>query len=348
LNGFGAGDRVWARGTVEGNNVPAAKQVILMNKAEIAKKNDDERRDWVQRGIVGKVAGVNPETKDITLTIQRPPAPGAAGQPPAAPQTQNIIIPTTDSKVKIRRYTEETVKFSDAKPSKFEEVRVGDQLRALGNFNSTNTQYTPEQIVFGTFRTLTGKITAIDAAKNEITITDEEKKQAITLTLKPDSTLKRVDFGAMMMGGGFGGGMRPPGAGGPPSGGGQGAGQGAGTGGGQGQGQGQGTGGGQGQGRGPGGGGPGGPRMGGGRGFDIQALIDRMPETTLAALQVGEMIVVAGTKNQDPKRLTAITLLSNVEPLMAMMARFGGGQGGRPGGDGLGGGGFDLGGLGLP
>jgi hypothetical protein len=324
LTDIGAGDRVWARGAVSGNNIAAAKQVILMNKAEIVKKNDDERRDWIQRGIVGKVANVNAGDKEITVTVQR------MGQP------QNIILPV-DGKVRFRRYNEETVKFADAKPSSFEEVKVGDQLRALGAKNESGTHYVPEQVVFGTFRTITGTITAIDAAKNEVTITDD-KKQPLTLTLKPDSSLKRVDFSAMMGGGGFMG--RPggaPGAGGPPPGQPRPEGQ---SGPPRGEGSGQGRGDGQ-----------GGPRRIMGGGFDIQRIIDNMPETTLAELKVGETIIVAGTKNSDPKKLTAITLLSNTEPLLQMLARINGGGarpgGGVGGGGDFGGGGLDLG-LGLP
>ena len=350
LTDIGAGDRIWVRGVVSGNNIPAAKQVILMNKAEIAKKNDTERMDWVRRGIVGKVVNVNAGDKEITLSIQR------AGQP------QNIILPIAPDSVKFRRYNEDAIKFADAKPSSFAEVKVGDQMRALGVRNEAGTHYTPEQIVFGTFRTITGTIVSIDAAKNEVVILDE-KKQLLTLTLKPDSSLKRIDFSAMMggMGGGGFGGGRPgggqPGAGGQPPSGGQPAAGGPppnggqpGTGGAPNGGQ---PGGGQGRGEGRGEGQGGGQRRVGGGGFDIQAIIDRMPETTLAELKAGETIVVAGTKNADPKKLTAITLLSNVEPLIQMMARMGGGGaagaagGAGAGAGGFGGGGLDLG-LGLP
>jgi hypothetical protein len=316
LADIGAGDRVWARGAVSGNNIAAAKQVILMNKAEIAKKNDSERADWLRRGIVGKVVNVNSSEKSLTLAVQR------------MGQTQNIVLPI-EGKVKFRRYTEDAIKFADAKPSSFEEVKVGDQMRALGTRNEAGTTYTPEQIVFGTFRTVTGKITAIDAAKNEVTVTDDEKKQAITFILKADSNLKRVPDFAAMMGGGGGFGGRPGGQGGPPQGG-----QGGPPAGGSPQG-----------GQGPGG--QGGPRIGGG-GFDVQAMIDRMPETTLAELKPGETVVIAGTKGANPSRMTAVTLLSNVEGFLTMMARRSGGQtGGAAAGGFGGGGGLDLG-LGLP
>ena len=308
LADIGTGDRVWARGTVTGNTLPA-RQIILMNKAEIAKKNDGERAEWQRRGIVGMVAAVNPQTQEITLSTRRPEGP------------QNIILPTAQTSVKFRRYTPDVVRFADAKPSSFSEVKVGDQLRALGAKSEDGTRYTPEQIVFGSFRTVTGKITSIDAAKNEIVINDDQTKQAITFVFKPESTLKRApDMSGMM--GMMGGGGRQPGAGGPPPTGGQGAGQGQG-----------------GARRGPGGGG----------GFDVQSFIERMPETTLAELKAGETVVVAGTKGDNPVRMTATTLVANMEFILSMMARRGGAgaAGAGAAGAGAGGGGFDLG-LGLP
>jgi hypothetical protein len=51
------------------------------------------------------------------------------------------------------------------------------------------------------------------------------------------------------------------------------------------------------------------------------------------------MIVVSSTVGADPTRVTAIQLVSNVEPLVAMMSRRqGGGGGGGVGGPGAGGG----------
>ena len=98
----------------------------------------------------------------------------------------------------------------------------------------------------------------------------------------------------------------------------------------------QGPGGGQGQGGqgGPGGGG-GGPRrmmMGGDM---IQQMLERMPTITLSELKPGSMILVSSTAGADPTRLTAIQLVSNIEPVIQMMAamnarRTGGGGGTGP------------------
>ena len=50
----GEGDRVWARGKVadDHKSVPAAA-LIVMNKADIAKKQEAERAEWKRRGFWG-------------------------------------------------------------------------------------------------------------------------------------------------------------------------------------------------------------------------------------------------------------------------------------------------------
>jgi hypothetical protein len=112
--------------------------------------------------------------------------------------------------------------------------------------------------------------------------------------------------------------------------------------------QGPGTGGGQGQ---------GGPGGGGGRrmmmGDMVQQMLERMPTVTLAELKPGTMILVSSTAGADPTRVTAIQLISNIEPVLTMMAamnarRTGGSTGTGPA-PALGGGGASFGfGIGQP
>src|ERR1041385_4979458 len=112
-------------------------------------------------------------------------------------------------------------------------------------------------------------------------------------------------MGAMM--GGFG--RRPEGAGGN---GGQ-APQG-----GQAQGQPQGAARPQGGGAGgPGAGGPGGMRGGG---FNINDMLERLPTISLAEVKVGDTIIVSSTQGVDPTRLTAISLVTGADTLLAMLA----------------------------
>jgi hypothetical protein len=317
---LGEGDRVMARGTVSDDRktVPAL-QVIVMTKGDLAKKQEAERLEWRRRGILGVITALKPDTKEITIANRT-----MAG-------TQSVVIPISD-KTEMKRYAPDSIKFGDAKPSNFGELKVGDQLRALGDRTEDPLRFNPQKVVTGAFRTVGGVVTAVDAATGEIHIKELEKKIPLTIVIKQDAVLRRFpsEMGGM---GGFGrpGGGQASGGGGAPAAGG--------AGGAQGQGQRpQGAGG-------PGGGGPGGPRPGGG--FNINDMLERLPTISIADVKVGDTIIVSSTQCADPTRLTAISLISGADTLLAMLApRPAAGQAPNPAA-GLGGSGISFG-IGLP
>src|SRR5687768_18084415 len=110
----------------------------------------------------------------------------------------------------MRRYAPDSIRFSDAKPSKFSELKVGDQLRALGDRTEDPLRFNPQKVVTGSFRTVGGVVTAIDPATGEIKINELEKKTPLTIIIKQDAVLRRfpADMSAMM--GGFGRGAGGP------------------------------------------------------------------------------------------------------------------------------------------
>jgi hypothetical protein len=290
------GDRLVALGKVadDQKSVPA-RTVIMMTKADHTAKQEHDREEWRRRGIFGVVSAVNPTTKEITINTR------------SREGTKPVVVAASDT-TRFRRYAPDSVKFSDARPSSLAELKVGDQLRALGERNEDGTRFTPEEIVTGSFRTVIGTVTAVDAAHNQLTIKNEQTKQPLTIIISQDSLLHRMpEQMAQMMamraqgGGGpgmFGGrpggaqpGSQPP-AGGPPAGG-------------------QPAGGEQ--------GGMGQRRMGGGGGFDLQALLERLPPTTFAELKAGDVIIVSSTAGADPTRLTAINVIAGADALLAMM-----------------------------
>ena len=299
------GDRIMASGTVAADlkSVPALK-VYVMTKGDLAKKADAERAEWRRRGILGVITALKPDTKEITITHRT-----MAGN-------QLVVIPVTD-KTEMRRYAPDSIKFGDAKPSQFSELKVGDQLRALGDRTEDPLRFNPEKVVTGSFRTVGGVVTALDPNTHEIKINELEKKTPLTIVIKQDAVLRR--FPAE-----FGMGMRPGGGGaGAPAGGGQGNGaqrpQGAG---------------------GPGGG-PGRP------GFNINDMLERLPTISIADVKVGDTIIVSSTQGVDPTRLTAISLVAGADTLLAMLApRPQAGQAPNPAA-GLGGSGISFG-IGLP
>jgi hypothetical protein len=318
LADVGSGDRVWAYGRVsEAQKTVPAQMLVVMSKADLAKKQEQERAEWRRRGVSGIVASVNPSTQEITVSSR-----SLMGAP------QAVIIPVTD-KVMMRRYPPDTIpKYSEAKPSKFEEVKVGDQMRALGDKTADGTHLTAEEIVFGTFKIAGGTVTAIDAATNQIKITELQTKKPLTIILKPESVLRRLPEGGGMFAGGMGG---PGAASGAPA---------------QGQGQAQ---------QRPQGAGPGGPQGGGpgrgGAGMNMADMLERLPTISINELKVGDTIIMSSLQGADPTQLTAISLVAGIEPLLTMMAarQQTGGQAGRPQGVDLNGSfGGMFGGVGVP
>lgn len=317
LADLGEGDRIFARGVpaVDHKSI-APRVVIVMSKADIAKKQEAERAEWRRRGLLGVITALNPATKEVTISSR-----SMAG-------TQAVVIPVTD-KVEMRRYAPDSIKFADAKSSKFEELQVGDQLRALGERSADGNRFAAEKIVTGAFRTVAGTVTEINPATGEVKINDLQNKQPLTVVIKHDAVLRRfpamTELGAFQMGGR---GANPQGQ--PQAG------------------QAQAAGGNRPQGQGPGG--PGGAAGGRPGGFNIQDMLERLPTITAADLKVGDTIVVSSTKGADVTRLTAITLVSGADTLLNMMAARQPAQPGQAAPNpaaGLGSGGFQIG-IGLP
>lgn len=95
----------------------AATSVIVMTKSDLASARDAERLDWQRRGIGGTVQAVNQEKKEITVTS--PALPPAPGNP-----THALSIALGSNAV-LLRYAPDSVKFSDAKPGTFEQIKIG-------------------------------------------------------------------------------------------------------------------------------------------------------------------------------------------------------------------------------
>jgi len=192
----------------------------------------------------------------------------------------------------VRRYTSDSVKFADAKPSQLADLRKGDQVRARGDKTPDGSQMTADEIVSGQFKMIAGLVTAVDLQENVIRINNVETKKPMTVKISADTTLKKLQpqlaqvianrlHGVAPAEGAPGGGP----AGGPAGGG-----------------------------RGPGGFGGG---FGGGRGNgDLQSMIDRTPAIKIADLMAGDAIIISSVNGANPEQVTAITLLAGVEAIL--------------------------------
>src|ERR1044072_8863539 len=177
---FTVGDSVFARGRMseDRKNLPAL-EFYVMSKGDIAEKKERDKDEWSKRGIAGTVSAINAEKKEISVDSRTPEGP------------KPIVIAATDE-TKFRRYAPDSVRFSDARPGAFGDLKVGDQLRALGTKTADGSRFTPEEIVSGSFQTISGSVTDIDAEKKEIKIKDLQSQQPVTIALSKDSSMRRL------------------------------------------------------------------------------------------------------------------------------------------------------------
>ena len=263
-----------------------AAAVVAMKQADIAQQRATESAAW-QHGLGGLVKSVDVDGKSIQI------ASGAEGK--------SVTVKLGPSAI-VKRYAAESVQYDQAKPSSLDKIMVGDQLRARGTAGADGTTFQADEVVAGSFRNFSGKVTAVDATGGMITLDDLATKQTVQLKVTSDSQLRKLDdatadklAAAMKSAGdaGGGGGARaaggPP-AGGPPSGGGEGGG-----------------------GRHGGAGSAGGP--GGSGGSDMQQALAHAPAIQLAQLKRGDLVMVVASSGAD-NQMGAVTLVTGVEPLL--------------------------------
>jgi co-chaperonin GroES (HSP10) len=279
LKDIEVGDRVLVSGKAgDSANSFAAARVILMKSGDIAQKHETEQADWQKRGTGGIASAIDAGTGTLTITV------GA-----------KKVAVTTSGKTQFRRYAGDSVKFEDAKPGTLAQIQPGDQLRVLGTKSEDGSTIPAEVVVSGSFKNLAGLIATIDAANGTLTLKDLSTKKTVTVTITANSNVRTLPpqaaamFAARAKGAGAGPGAGASGGGSP-----QPAGQAEASGGGR-----------------PGGAG----RSAGG---DLSQLVSRLPNKTIADLKVGDAVmIVASQSDPGSAKVTAVTLLSGVEPILA-------------------------------
>lgn len=272
-----------------------ATAALVMSKEDIAAKQEADRAAW-QRGVGGLVSAVDPAASTITITT------GVGGA------TKKVLIHVS-KQTDLRRYSPDSVKFDESKPATLDQIKPGDQLRARGTRNADATEFTADGIVAGSFRNIGGTVASLDPAQNTATVTDLKTKKPVQVKFTPSTQVRKLPPEmaqriAMRLKGGQAGGA--PGSGGQGVGGARPAAASAGAAP-------------PGGGAAPGGpGGPGAPRPGGAP--DLQQILNRMPPATLSDLQKGDAVMIVATEGTASGGVTAITVLSGVDAILASSA----------------------------
>src|SRR5256714_1903758 len=307
------GDRVLAPGvSASGAQQPTARPLILIGRAAGAGAQafDPARR------LGGRVASLDAAKKQVVVQTR-----GREG-------VETVKVDASGS-VRFLRYAPDSARTSDAQPSSFADLKVGDQLRVTGERGPDGASFRADEIIAGSFTRLLGQVTSVDAARGELTVKDDQTGQNVTVGFGPGSTLRRVtpEFVKTVTGraeraragreqrasGGDAG--QPNAAGGRGEGAGRREGEGP-------RREGEGA-------RREGGGqhGPDGQRRGGG-GF--QQMFDSLPTVTVADLKKGDAVVVTATPGADASHVTAITLVTgDADFLRRLQQMQRGGEGGR-------------------
>jgi hypothetical protein len=291
LQDLQVGDRILARGAASGNTVNATA-VILMKRAAIQQKQQEDQLDWERRGVAGLVKAVDQAAGTITISAR------SAGA--VKPMTVHVAKETI-----IRRYAPDSVRFNDAKPGTLAEIKPGDEMRARGKRSADGGQLSAEEVVSGSFRNIAGIISFVDQSANEISVVDPATKKAVKVKITAESQVRKLpptmaQMIAMRLKGTPGGGPEarsgsPEASHRAPDGHEHAAAQLAERGSDANS-----------TGQGPHNGAP----------PDFQQLLNRLPPAKLSDLQKGDAVMMVSTEGRGSGAVTAITLLAGVEPIL--------------------------------
>lgn len=293
VGGISVGDRVLARGPLEPDGATLSAAVVyVLSKGDVAQQHQQERVEWQKRGVSGSIVGLDPASKEITISVRT-----REGLKP--------LLVDVSGNTSYRRYAPDSVRSSDAKVSAWDELNLGDEVHILGDKSEDGAHLRAEQIYSGAFQTIAATVVSVDAASNTIQVAQLPGKQAIVVRTTPDTMLRRLPaqmatMMAMRMHGGAAGGQG--GAPGSQSRGGAPAHEDASRAGSQ----------------------P--PDARGNGNFDLRQLLERMPPVTLAELKPGDALILSSSKGSNPANITAIRVVAGVEPFLAAAPRGNSGQ----------------------
>jgi Cu/Ag efflux protein CusF len=179
-NDISPGDRLLARGELSDDKTSlTATTLVVMTKADIAKKQQADQAEWQKRGVGGLVTAVDAKAGEVTINTR------------TMEGTKPLIIVASE-KTFVRRYAPDSVKFAAAKPGAVADIKAGDQVRALGVKSEDGTHYEAEELVSGSFRNLAATVTTIDLAANTMKVMDLATKKPLLVHVNPDTTLRKL------------------------------------------------------------------------------------------------------------------------------------------------------------
>lgn len=209
------------------------------------------------------------------------PAAGAITISTGTPAAKKSVLVKISGATIIRRYAPDSVKFDDARPGKIGEIKPGDQLRARGTLSAAGDEMNAEEVVSGSFRNIAGTVSSTNPGDNSINVIDLITKKPVVVKMSTDSQLRKLPpMIALRIAQRLKAPADSANAGGQRS-----------------------------------------SAMSaahrGGATPDLQQFLQRLPSATLTGLQKGDAVMIVATEGKEPGQVTAISLLSGVEPILA-------------------------------
>ena len=172
------GDRVLVLLRPEGVGAPA-RQVIVMSRAALDQRSEQEREAARRRRLFGRVTAVDAQKSEVTVM--------ARGREGAQP-----VIVSAAPGVRVQRYAPDSLRPTDAVASSFAELKVGDQIRAQGEPSTDGARFTAEEIMAGQIVRVGGTVTEVNAVRGEVAVKNEQTGKVVTIVLSKNSALRRV------------------------------------------------------------------------------------------------------------------------------------------------------------
>lgn len=172
-----AGDRVSIRG-YKMDGVPngvAAASVLLMSARDLQQVHQEEMEAW-KKSTAGLVSTVDAATKQLKMTVRTPAGPK--------------VIAVDGSNARFTRYSPGAPKMPVA--SQLSEIQPGDQVRVIGTSNQDGSIITAQKVYSGTFRTISGTITAVSPDGKEVTVATRRTQQPVQLAVTADSAIRKL------------------------------------------------------------------------------------------------------------------------------------------------------------
>jgi hypothetical protein len=175
------GDRMLVNG-VTGHDAHSltASLIVIVRQADLSKARTQQEAEWQKHGIGGIVQSLDSSTGTIKIAL--------------SPAYSTLI--KTGEKTGFLRYAPDSAKFSNAKPGSFDQIKIGDQLRAHGEQRQGAPEFVADQIISGSFRNIAGTVVSIDTEAQILSVKDLLTKKTVLVKVKTDCQLRSLPASA--------------------------------------------------------------------------------------------------------------------------------------------------------